>query len=208
MSLRSMAAPLTLALLLGLNPSAAERRVPTLDDLLTLRVIGGAQISPDGARVAYTISETDFAQDAFVTHIWVADTATRLAVVPADGGSPRSISETFDEMPAVVDWTPAGLYFSALQKTASHLYRLDPTSGTVTRVSAPRSHGRIVHVDGRRVAYTAGSPRLLPELIVSDVQPFAPRTLTDSTTQAASFVLGTRELIRGRARTAPRLKGC
>ena len=38
MSFRSTAAPLTLALLLGLNPGAAERRVPTLDDLLTLRV--------------------------------------------------------------------------------------------------------------------------------------------------------------------------
>ena len=418
MSFRSTAAPLALALLLGLNPGAAERRVPTLDDLLTLRVIGGAQISPDGARVAYTISETDFAQDAFVTHIWVADTATgrtvqltrgdktatspkwspdgkwlaftsprvadrnqvfairpdggeavqltksetpvssfswsrdgktlaftapdaptdvqkarkehlgdyevvrrdyqhvhlwtvdveealrapvagrqrtkgkdfsvsafswapddraiafsgtinpdlingstadiyvltiaddrvkkivdqpgpdngpqwspdgrqivftsamgrdrffaltsRLAIVPADGGAPRSISETFDEMPAVVDWTPAGLYFSALQKTASHLFRLDPTSGTVTRVSAPddlMGGSFTLTADGRRVAYTAGSPRSLPELFVSDVQPFAPRTLTDSTTQAAAFVLGTRELISWKSKDGATIEG-
>ena len=50
--------------------------MPTVDDLLNLESIGGAQISPDGARVAYTVTETDLAQDAFVTHIWLADTST------------------------------------------------------------------------------------------------------------------------------------
>ena len=40
------------------------RRVPTIDDLLMLRSAGGAKISPDGTHVAYTVSETDFKQDA------------------------------------------------------------------------------------------------------------------------------------------------
>src|SRR5258705_982921 len=50
------------------------RRVPTIDELLTLKTIGGAQISPDGQWVAYTVTNADFKQDAFVTPIWLAET--------------------------------------------------------------------------------------------------------------------------------------
>ncbi|MBM3814458.1 MAG: S9 family peptidase [Acidimicrobiia bacterium] len=50
--------------------------VPTIDDLLNLRSIGGAEISPDGKFVAYSQAEADFEQDAMVTQIWVAETAT------------------------------------------------------------------------------------------------------------------------------------
>ena len=64
--------PLTLVLAI-LPLGAAERRVPTIDDLLNLKTIGGPQISPDGARVVYTQTEADFAQDAFVTQLWIAD---------------------------------------------------------------------------------------------------------------------------------------
>ena len=46
---------------------------PTIDDLLNLKSIGGPQISPDGARIVYTQTEADFAQDAFVTQLWMAD---------------------------------------------------------------------------------------------------------------------------------------
>ena len=54
------------------------RHVPTIDDLLTLKSIGGAQISPDGHRVAYTVTNADFKQDAFVTQIWLAETGQSL----------------------------------------------------------------------------------------------------------------------------------
>ena len=47
--------------------AAADQRVPTVDNLLTLKTIGGAQIAPDGGTVAYTVTEADFDQDAFVT---------------------------------------------------------------------------------------------------------------------------------------------
>src|SRR5262245_56691842 len=50
--------------------------VPTIDDLLNVKSIGGAQISTDGKWVAYTISETDWKQNAFITQIWVAEIAS------------------------------------------------------------------------------------------------------------------------------------
>ena len=63
-------------------------------------------------------------------------------------------------MPSVVDWNAAGLYFSALQKTAGHLFRLDPASGTIARVSAPDDlMGGALH-DGRPTAVAWPSPRV------------------------------------------------
>ena len=48
----------SLTLIVSLLPlAAAERRVPTVDDLLTLKSIGGAQISPDGTRIVFTQTE-------------------------------------------------------------------------------------------------------------------------------------------------------
>ena len=67
----------TLTIVLCLTPRAPfQRRVPTVDDLLNVKSVGGAQISPDGKWVAYTVTETDFKQDAFVTQIWLADVST------------------------------------------------------------------------------------------------------------------------------------
>ena len=60
-----------------------------------------------------------------------------LAVVSADGGAPRSLTDSFDENPGFVAWKPDGIYFNALQKTASHLFRLNPGNSQITRITGP-----------------------------------------------------------------------
>ncbi len=52
----------------------AVKRVPSVEDLMALKSAGASRISPDGRRVAYTVTETDLEQDAYVTQIWLADT--------------------------------------------------------------------------------------------------------------------------------------
>ena len=47
--------------------------VPTIDELLQYKMARGAVISPDGKFVAYGVTETDWEQDAFVTHLWLAE---------------------------------------------------------------------------------------------------------------------------------------
>ena len=54
----------------------AQKKIPTVDDLLNVKSLGGAQISPDGRWVAYTVTETDFKQNAYVTHVWLANAQT------------------------------------------------------------------------------------------------------------------------------------
>jgi hypothetical protein len=42
---------------------------------------------------------------------------SRLAVVDVDGGQPKSITDSFDENPGLLEWKRNGIYFSGLNKT-------------------------------------------------------------------------------------------
>ena len=56
-------------------------RGPQAGSTRTLFSIAGASvfnpaIAPDGTRVAYTVTETDLDQDAYITQIWLLDVAS------------------------------------------------------------------------------------------------------------------------------------
>lgn len=135
---------------------------------------------------------------------------SRLAVVPVDGGVPRSITDGFDEQPGLIDWYADGIYFGASQKTASHLFRVDPTTGKTTRLSQPDTlvlGGASITRDGRSVAFTAASPTTLSEIYVSSIQPFAPRRLTTMTDQVNGYRLGRREVISWKSKDGAEIEG-
>ena len=60
---------------------AADTMVPTIDQLIELKRPGAVAISPDGAKVAYTVTETNWDDNAYETEIFLAD---------AKGGAPHS----------------------------------------------------------------------------------------------------------------------
>jgi dipeptidyl aminopeptidase/acylaminoacyl peptidase len=157
--------------------------------------------SPDGRQIVFSSAmgrELSFAK------------IPRLAVVSAGGGTPRSLTDGFDEIPSVVAWNASGLYFQSLQKTAGHLFRMNPATGAIVRVSAPDAlmgGGFSIDRDSRRVAFTAGSPTRMPELFVSDLDAFAAKALTDMTAQAADLIVGTRELISWKSRDGAAIEG-
>jgi dipeptidyl aminopeptidase/acylaminoacyl peptidase len=135
---------------------------------------------------------------------------SRLAVVAAAGGTPRSITDRFDEQPGLVAWTGDGIYFSGLQKTAGHLFRVDPAGGNIVRVTGPddlMAGAFSLTDDGKRVAFSATSSTTLNEIAVSEVQSFAPRVLTHMTDQAKAFQLGTREVISWKSTDGTPIEG-
>jgi dipeptidyl aminopeptidase/acylaminoacyl peptidase len=157
--------------------------------------------SPDGKEVVFSSAmgnTTYFASNS------------RLAVVPADGGTPRSITDSFDENPGLLEWKPDGIYFAAQQKTASHLFRVDPLSAKITRVSGPdnlMAGSFSLTRDGKQMAFTASSPTSLNEVFVSDLRSFAPRALTKMTEQTRDFILGTREVISWKSTDGTTIEG-
>jgi dipeptidyl aminopeptidase/acylaminoacyl peptidase len=157
--------------------------------------------SPDGKRIA-------FASQMGRTRYYASN--ERIAVVDAAGGAPRSLTDAFDEDTDLLDWTPAGIFFSALQKTAGHLFRLDPDKGAIARVTAPDdliASGFSVTTDGSRVAFFAASPTSLSEAFVSAAAPFAPRKLTDMTAQAAGLRTGAREVVSWKSQDGATIEG-
>src|SRR5262249_9427617 len=134
----------------------------------------------------------------------------RLAVVPTDGGTPRSITDDFDESPFLIDWKADGIYVWGFQKTASHLFRVDPDKARVTRLSGPddlMAGGFSLTADGKQLAFVAGSPTSLTELFVTDTQTFKPRKLTEMTEQTKPFVLGTSEVISWKSKDGTVIEG-
>jgi dipeptidyl aminopeptidase/acylaminoacyl peptidase len=130
--------------------------------------------------------------------------------VDAAGGSVRSLTSAFDEQPFLVEWLGDGIYFTASQRTASHLFRLDPARGAIARISAPDARVATsfsLSRDGRRVAFVSGSPSSVPEVFVSDTAAFEPKRLTDLAAAAAGFTLGTRELLSWKAQDGTAIEG-
>jgi len=68
----------------------------------------------------------------------------RIAVVAAEGGTPQIVTEAFDEDPGLIGWGPDGIYFAAEQKTYAHLFRLNPETKAIEKLSAPDHLCRIL----------------------------------------------------------------
>lgn len=135
---------------------------------------------------------------------------SRLAVVSVEGGKPRSITDAFDEQPQLVEWNEGGIYFGGLQKTASHLYRVDPATGNITRLSKPDNlmmSGASFTRDGKRIAFTAPSATTLSEIYLASLSDFAPRKLTSMTDQVKDLRLATREVISWTSQDGATIEG-
>ncbi|RPJ83599.1 MAG: S9 family peptidase, partial [Acidobacteria bacterium] len=162
---------------------------------------GGPRWSPDGSMLVFS--------SAMGNPVFFHSNS-RLAVVPVAGGKPRSITDAFDESPSLLEWNQDGVYFGASQKTAAHLFRVDPATGKVSRVSQPDAamlSGASFTKDGRSLAFVASSPTTLGEVYVSQTQSFAPRKLTSMSDQTASFNLGRREVISWRSKDGTTIEG-
>ncbi len=157
--------------------------------------------SPDGRQIVFSTYMGN--RDYFASN-------ARLAVVPAEGGAPRSLTDTFDEQPGFVAWNQDGIYFSGSQKMASHLFRVDPATTKIVRVSGPdplMGGSFSLTRDGTSMAFTIVSPTTLAEVAVSATQTFSPRVLTNMTDQAKPFVLGTREVISWKSQDGATIEG-
>ena len=159
------------------------------------------RFSPDGKQIVFS--------SAMGEKLFFASNA-KLAIVGVEGGKPRSISDSFDENPGLLEWNRNGIYFTGLQKTASHLFQVDPVSGRVIRISQPDNvmAGSFSFTrNADRIALTISSPTSMNEVFVSDALSFAPRKLTNFNEQAKPFTLGTREVVSWQSQDGTTIEG-
>ncbi|MGH9704275.1 MAG: prolyl oligopeptidase family serine peptidase, partial [Candidatus Acidiferrales bacterium] len=109
-----------------------------------------------------------------------------------------------------VDWGPDGIYFEALQKTASHLFRLDALSKKITRISSPDAFylgGVSFAQDFKTMALSAEDGQHMAEVFVTTTANFAPRKLTDMTAQVKDWILAVPEVVEWKSKDGAAIDG-
>ena len=163
----------------------------------------GPMWSPDGARILYS---TTAGANPFYGN-------TELAVIPSGGGEPRIVTTDFDENPSPVAWTDEGILFVASQRTARHLFLLDPESGQVTlQTDTPEMIMTAdLSDDGTAMAIQGENRTTVGEIFrlsrgVGTAR--APRRVTDMTGQVGDWGdLGSREVIRWESEDGAEIEG-
>jgi dipeptidyl aminopeptidase/acylaminoacyl peptidase len=157
--------------------------------------------SPDGKEIAFVTANGQ--QFFFFSNRY-------LATVPAEGGKAKVLTEAFDEDTNLIDWGPDGIYFTALQRTDAHIFRLDPASGAVKRISGPdhyHASDASFTRDHKTLAGVGASPNRFAEIYTSNVADFAPRYLTEVGAQWMDFKLTTREVVQWKSTDGAAVEG-
>lgn len=149
----------------------------------------GPRWSPDGKQIVYEAA--DGSKYFFYTNM-------KIAVVDADGGTPRVLTNKFDEDPGLIAWGADGIYFAAEQKTFAHLFRLNPQTEAIERLSSPDNliaFSFSLSKDFKRVAYRAALENEYPEIFATSIAPWQPKKLTAMADQLKDFKIAHREVV-------------
>jgi dipeptidyl aminopeptidase/acylaminoacyl peptidase len=157
--------------------------------------------SPDGTQIAFVTGNGEKFFFYMNTHI---------AVMPATGGEPRIIDSKFDEDASLIDWGPDGIYFAAFLKCNAHLFRVNPESSAIERISSPDAFfvpDASFTSDHRTFAAVGAAPNHFSEVFVSSTKNFAPKYLSNVSEQWKQFRLTTREVIEWKSTDGTTIQG-
>jgi len=190
-----------------ISSETADLYVVTLSDGLVKKIVStpgpdtNPQWSPNGKNIAFETAAG--AKYYYYTNM-------KIAVVAAEGGTPQILTETFDEDPGLIGWGPDGIYFAAEQKTYAHLFRLNPETKAIEKLSAPdhlAAFSFSFSRDYREVAYRAALENQYAEVFTSSIAPWQGKKLTAMSDQLKGFALAHREVISWKSADGTTIEG-
>ena len=151
---------------------------------------GGPAYSPDGKWIAFSISDDPPRWAGY----------RRLAIIPAAGGPPKLLAETFDGQPGLIDWSGDGkhIYFAETRGTVSRLSRLDVATGAIAELNKGNEvlGSFSANRDGTVLGFTMQSSDQAPEVFVSSTGNFAPVQISRVNADLPKLPLGKTEALR------------
>lgn len=130
-------------------PVYAQKRSMTFDDVLSLKNVSDAQVSPDGKWVTYVVSFADMKENTNDSDIWLVSTA---------GGNPIRLttSNKPDNQPR---WSPDSmrLAFISARLEKPQIFVMSPFGGEAEKLTDSKSGIQSFQwsPDGARIAYVA-----------------------------------------------------
>lgn len=150
----------------------------------------GPAYSPDGKWISFSISDDPPRWAGY----------NRLALIPASGGTPRLLAETFDTQPNVIDWSGNGkrIYFMETRGTVSRVAAIDVASGAVTEINRGNEVLGALSLNrgGTVLGFTMQAPDRPPEAFVSTTSSFDPVQISRANADLPRLPIGKTEVLR------------
>jgi len=145
---------LILAIMLPICVAAQNGdHIPTIDELISLKTLGGAEISPDGRWIAYSVREADFEQNDYISQIWLANAGTGKTFQLTQG----------DKSASRPQWSPDSKWLTfttGREGDKTQLYAIRPIGGEAIRLTDAETgiSNYQWSRNGQRIAFTAIDP--------------------------------------------------
>jgi dipeptidyl aminopeptidase/acylaminoacyl peptidase len=128
---------------------AQQKRAMTFEDILALKIVSDAQVSPDGRWVAYVVTAADMKENANDSDVWLISTAGGEAVR-------LTASKKSDNQPR---WSPDGkrIAFVSAREEKAQIFLISPFGGEAEKLTDSKSGVTSFQwsPDGSRIAYVA-----------------------------------------------------
>jgi len=146
--------------------------------------------SPDGKWISFSISDDPPRWAGY----------QRLALIPAAGGTPKLLAETFDARPNVIDWSGDGkqIYFAETRGTVSRVSAVDVASGAVTEINKGNEvlGAFSLNRNGTVLGFTMQAADKAPEAFVSSTSNFAPVQISRANADLPKLPMGKTDVLR------------
>lgn len=145
--------------------------------------------SPDGKWIAFLVSDDPPRWAGY----------RRIALIPAGGGTPKLLAETFDAQPNVVNWSADGkqIYFSETRGTVTRLCAINVTSSAITELNKGSEviGGLSLNRSRTMFGFSMQTTDKAPEAYVSHNQRFSPVQVSRANADLPKLPLGKSETL-------------